>query len=493
MNKRALVAAILVGVLGCDRKETDGTATAVSAVPSATTTAPAIGSASPKAAKPAVATELAQATLTAWVDAQNRNSFEDYKVLYGEPFVGIKRTGNVEKQFQLAGWLEDRRQLFQRNPLVAVENVKVMTTASTAIVEFDQTWKTARFQDFGRKRLVFNRDAKDGKLRIGREEMLTSTAGAAKIVRPELPPGAHYFIKKTTGGFGAVLGLMGQAKATGKFMPVEWGLTQRAVNLDTAKRASELIGTEIDVYPAEGVPCLTKVSGIVAIAEAMGGIDEGDLAAAEQTWNIAGETATFLVADLRPVKDPCAAPMWGRLASLSKPLVYETRKATADELQRGILALHRTAQGIESQKAYLEAKKVLAPKLDGPYRAALLAPDNWYESEPNHSATVITNPKTKESYISVEGSAMGGPCGGLYVIATFKITDQNLIEITPPAPMVAAREIGYNLVRFLPDSAVQLPEVTQPILFNRFLLYLNNGTGWVPAKHASGPRLICGC
>jgi hypothetical protein len=234
MTKLSIGVVLVAGVLGgCGRNDADKGAPAASAVRSAI----AAPSAVPKEQRPAaISAEVAQATLTSWVEAQNRNSFEDYRQLYGEPFVGIKRAGNVEKQFQLAGWLEDRRELFQRNPLVTVENVKVMTTASTAIVEFDQTWKTARFQDFGRKRLVLNRDAKDGKLRIGREEMLTSTAGAAKVTRPELPPGAHYFIKKTAKGFGAVLSLLGDVQTTGPLTAFEWGHVQRAVNLDTGRR-----------------------------------------------------------------------------------------------------------------------------------------------------------------------------------------------------------------------------------------------------------------
>jgi hypothetical protein len=171
--------------------------------------------------------------------------------------------------------------------------------------------------------------------------------------------------------------------------------------------------------------------------------------------------------------------------------VYETRKATSEELQRGILALRGTAQGIEAQRMYLEEKKWLAPKLHGEARVAQFKSQYWYEAEPDHSATVMTNPKTKESYINVEGSAMG--CGGFYAVATFKITDQTLIEVTSPWPTTAARDIGYTLGRFLPDAAAQIEESAHPIFFNRFLLYANNGTGWVPSKHFSGPRFTCGC
>lgn len=492
MNKLVLTVVLIVGVLGCGRKDADKGAPATqpsTRSAAAGTTASAVASTSPKAAQAtSIPTEVAQATLNAWVDAQNRNSFEDYKVLYGEPFVGIKRTGNVEKQFHLPGWLEDRRQLFQRNPLVTVENVNVMATASTAVIEFDQTWKTARFQDFGRKRLVLNRDAKDGQLRIGREEMLTSTAGAATIVRPELPPGAHYFIKKTTGGFGAVLGLMGQARATGKVAPVDFGHAQRSVNLDTAKRASQMVGSEIDVYSESGKSCLTKIVGIVAIAEAFIMVDEEDPNTPQQVWDFAGASGTFLVADLRPVTGACTDPLWGRLASLPKPLVYETRKATPDEVQRAVAALDRTVQGQDAQKTYLEWKQRPSEVANPSYAAA-----HWYEAEPETTAKVVTNPVTKESYITVELSALGGPCGGLYALAMFKITDQNLIEITPQWPTAAARDVGYSLWGFLPEGAAQLAENPQIVFFNGSLLYAHNGTGWVPAKHASGPRMMCGC
>jgi hypothetical protein len=493
MNKLAVTVVLVAGALACGRKEADQKAPVAGA--SAVTTASAAAStraatsASAATDKPtSLPAELVQATLTAWVDAQNRNSFEDYKVLYGEPFVGIKRVGEVEKQFLLPGWLEDRRQLFQRNPLVTVENVKVMTTASTAIVEFDQTWKTARFQDFGRKRLVLNRDPKDGKLRIGREEMLTSNAGAAKITRPELPAGTHYFIKKTTGGFGAVLGLMGQAKATGKVTSVDFGHAQRAVNLDTAKRASQMVGSEIDVYSESGKPCSTKIVGIVAIAEAFIMVDEEDPNVPQQVWDLAGTSGTFLVADLRPATGTCSEPLWGRLSSLPKPTVYETRKATTDEVQRAIVALDRTAQGRDAQKTYLEWKQRPSEVANAAYAAA-----HWYEAEPETTVKVVTNPATQESYITIELSALGGPCGGLYALAMFKITDQELIEITPQWPAAAARDVGYSLWGFLPEGAAQLAESPQLVLFNGNLLYAHNGTGWVPAKHASGPRMMCGC
>jgi hypothetical protein len=479
-----LVFVAAVGAMACDKKETEQRPVA---------SAPAVASSAPKVETPAaISAEAAQATLTAWVEAQNRNSFEDYRGLYGEPFVGIKRVGNVEKQFLLPGWLEDRRQLFQRNPLVTAENVKIVTTASTAIVEFDQTWKTARFQDFGRKRLVLVRDAKDGpkdgKLRIGREEMLTSTAGAAKITRPELPPGAHYFIKKTVGGFGAVLGLMGQAQATGKVAPVDFGHAQRAVKLDTAKRASEMIGTEIDVYSENGKPCVTKVVGIVALAEAFIMVDEEDPNAAQQFWDFAGDSGTFLLADLRPVNGACTNPLWARLASLPKPIVYETREATADELRRVVLALDRTVQGQDAQRTYLDWKQRPSEVANAAYAAS-----HWYEAEPEAHAKVMTNPVTKESYINVELSALGGPCGGLYALALFKVTDQNLIEITPQWPAAAARDIGYSHWGFLPEGATQLAESAQPVFFNGGLLYAHNGTGWIPTKHASGPHMMCGC
>ncbi|HTM44863.1 MAG TPA: hypothetical protein VL137_07910 [Polyangiaceae bacterium] len=488
MTKLAIATVIASLLLGaCEHKAVSTATPAGSSTPVAATT--------PKlATPPPIPRERAVGTLAAWMDAQNRNSFGEYQKLYGEPFVGIKRTGEVEKEYQLRGWLEDRWQLFQRNPLVTVENVKVITTATTAIVEFDQTWKTSRFQDFGRKRLVLKRDPNDGHLRIGREEMLTSTTSAVKVARPALPEGAHYFIKKTAGGFGAVLGLLATAKATGPYKKIEWGLAERAVKLDTAKQAGDMIGQEVDVYALDAQPCLTKIVGIVAVAEAYGGVDPNDPDGPRQTWELAGDTGIFLIADLRPVNGACADPLWGRLSSLPKPTAYETRKASPEELQRAILALNHTAQGREAQRMYLAAKqKAAADNPDQPLDSKY-TPLNWYQSKPEATATVMTNPKSKESYVNIEIYTTDGPCdGGFYALATFKITDQNLIEITPQWPETAARDLGYTLYGFLPETGAQLPENAQPVFFSGCLLYANNGTGWVPAKHDSGPRLICGC
>jgi hypothetical protein len=194
------------------------------------------------------------------------------------------------------------------------------------------------------------------------------------------------------------------------------------------------------------------------------------------------------VADLRPVTGACTNPLWARAAALPKPIVYETRKATADEVQRAVSSLHRTAQGQEAQRTYMEWKQRPTEVANLSYAAS-----HWYEAEPEALATVVTNPVTKESYINVELSALGGPCGGLYALATFKITDQDLIEVTPRWPAATARDAGYTLWGFLPSGAAQLPESAQLMFFNDNLLYAHNGTGWVPTKHASGPRLMCGC
>ena len=104
--------------------------------------------------------------------AQNASDLEGYRRLYAARFVGVKRAGDRVYRFDRDGWLADRARMFAGPVRVEASDVRIATTASTAVVTFTQRWASATFQDEGPKQLVVVREG--GSLRISREEMMRS-------------------------------------------------------------------------------------------------------------------------------------------------------------------------------------------------------------------------------------------------------------------------------------------------------------------------------
>ena len=88
-----------------------------------------------------------------WLAAQNNQDFAMYQNLYAEDFIGAKRTPTKTKTYRRAGWLADRRRLFDhtRRLNVRLDNKTVTLHSDWAEVSFDQYFRSQTYSDWGPK------------------------------------------------------------------------------------------------------------------------------------------------------------------------------------------------------------------------------------------------------------------------------------------------------------------------------------------------------
>jgi len=142
--------------------------------------APAPVSKKPPAEKPAAADapnqadeKGAQDLLTAWLAAQNGGDFAGYQKLYADRFTGVRRSGAKVRRFDRAGWMADRRRMFEKPMVVATDAVSVMAHGAQTHLFFTQSFEQGSYKDTGRKWMALERTSAG--MRIVREEMLDST------------------------------------------------------------------------------------------------------------------------------------------------------------------------------------------------------------------------------------------------------------------------------------------------------------------------------
>ncbi len=114
----------------------------------------------------------ARLLLSSWEAAQNKGDFSAYERLYAEHFTGVKRSGPRTRNFARAGWLEDRKRMFEKPMQVRFELKNVSLQSATASALGSQFFRSGNYEDRGDKAFTFAYE--DGSLRIVREEMLGS-------------------------------------------------------------------------------------------------------------------------------------------------------------------------------------------------------------------------------------------------------------------------------------------------------------------------------
>jgi ketosteroid isomerase-like protein len=124
------------------------------------------------AARPSIDPATAKAFVESWVSAQNAQDFGAYAAMYATRFTGIKRAGERTARFDRAGWLSDRKGMFARGFRVEVNDVAARALGATAVVTFDQAYRSQNFADRGPKQLVLA--LQNGEPKIAREELLRS-------------------------------------------------------------------------------------------------------------------------------------------------------------------------------------------------------------------------------------------------------------------------------------------------------------------------------
>jgi ketosteroid isomerase-like protein len=113
-----------------------------------------------------------------WLDAQNRGDFAAYEQLYAARFTGVRRSGPRTVKMDRAGWLADRRRMFQKKMEVSIDKLAIAAAPSASRVTFVQTWASGSYKDVGDKQLVVVREGSAWK--IAREEMLRSSILASE-------------------------------------------------------------------------------------------------------------------------------------------------------------------------------------------------------------------------------------------------------------------------------------------------------------------------
>jgi ketosteroid isomerase-like protein len=113
-----------------------------------------------------------RALVDAWLAAQNQGDFAAYEKLYAKKLTGVRRSGPRTVSLDRAGWMRDRKRMFQKPMKVSAGDLKIAATPASARVTFTQEWESGSYHDRGPKQLVVVRE--EGAARIAREEMLAS-------------------------------------------------------------------------------------------------------------------------------------------------------------------------------------------------------------------------------------------------------------------------------------------------------------------------------
>ena len=110
-----------------------------------------------------------------WLNSQNTGDFSVYSSLYAAEFLGVKRTNSGKHiEFGRRSWLADRSKMFGsgKDLNVSIDNRRVQIDGSSAVVNFDQYFRTNRYGDWGPK--VIKIKATGAGAQIFYEEMISS-------------------------------------------------------------------------------------------------------------------------------------------------------------------------------------------------------------------------------------------------------------------------------------------------------------------------------
>jgi Domain of unknown function (DUF4440) len=188
MVRTFILAALVVSALACTKKSDQPAASDRPPEPAGT----------PAEAKPAavparrVEPAAVQALLDAWLKAQNEQDYDTYESLYASRFEGVRRSGSRTVRLDRAGWIADRKRMFQKRMSVELRDVEIEPFAMGAAVRFTQRWASGKYEDIGPKLMVIvlEKDA----LRIAREEMLSSQLLDAAVADTGLADASFAFV-----------------------------------------------------------------------------------------------------------------------------------------------------------------------------------------------------------------------------------------------------------------------------------------------------------
>jgi hypothetical protein len=295
-----------------------------------------------------------------WLAAQNSGNFSAYEKAYAARFTGVRRSGARVVRLSRAGWMKDRRRMFQKKMTVSVADVQIIPAGTGAVVTFEQTWASGSYKDVGRKRLVLAPEG--GALRIVREEMLESKIVGA--VAKSAPAAAGTFLFAFDGY--VVLDAQPAADwATGAIEPGDLeGLFESAARkVDVAKLPEELRswnGRRVRLFDFDRQICEASITGFRFVRRVSphfsekqewkeGGASKKSIA--KQVWAL-GEGGGMLLGTLDQRK-ACKDGKWARAGELPVPAIVSPEPA--GPLEPAVLAAFRKLPAWQKMQKEFEA------------------------------------------------------------------------------------------------------------------------------------------
>lgn len=389
---------------------------------------------------PTVDAEAAQALVDRWLAAQNAGDFAAYEATYAPRFFGIKRAGPRTARFDRAGWMKDRRRMFQQPMTVSAADVRVTPGPGTARVVFTQTWSSGDFTDTGPKQLVL--DLVDGRPLITREEMLQSTVlGPAPRAADDL--GVHH-VRVLDAPY-VVLGPPVPTDAAPELITRGRPFAVKARAPDDPSK----IGQPVALYGPNGRRCTGRIAELVVLGLVIphfgavqtwdgtmtpDGRKVGDPQIARELWQMSDGGGRVLAGRLDRDPADCAGAVYARIepAEAPAPPVWRPRIATPAERNAALEALRRTDEHRELQRQFTAQVE----GAEGPWDAA---------ADTRASAQVYTPPEGAPLLVVNLDAGLGcGEFGG-GVWQAFTLGD-TLTPVGPPrtTPFTAAAALDVG-------------------------------------------------
>lgn len=447
MNARSPTALAMLLALGCSASR-PAPAPAPSPVAAIAPPSPVAVAPTPEAPAPSPVAELAageaQAVLDAWLRAQNTNDLAGYERLYAPRFTGVRRSGPRVRRFDRAGWMTDRRAMFQAAMQVSARDVAIVTGPEVATVRFTQDFTQGRFHDTGPKELVLVRAG--GALSIVREEMLESRLGGGAQAPAEPPTGALMHVLSPGHERWIVLARASDDGSWSRGEPVlvdrdaQQVATRRDIDPGAVPQSlRELRGQAVRVFSGDGSACDARLGELAVLGridvhfgteqrwsgeapDGTRGPRMSDREVAREAWH-ESDGGMLLVARLDDASGCSATPLYGRLASLPPATVFAPSTADPALGQRALSRFRALPSWRRLQSEYRESGAT------GP---------NW-DSHERTSAPVVKvwqAPGSARRFVTVSASTTVGGCAefSARLTAVFEVGGpQGLILHSDPA------------------------------------------------------------
>jgi hypothetical protein len=406
--------------------------------------------------------EEARALLDRWLEAQNAGRFDEYQTFYGDEFTGVRRSGNRTAPFDRAGWLQDRKRMFEKPMKVAADNVHIFASGRSARVVFTQRWSSGRYADTGPKQLVLHRGT--GGFHIAREELFASdtrkpgTIDLAAFRRFAFVVDDEVVVTMQPDEAWAV----GPATLEKRGKDPDLDRTRREVDATKLPAGvAALVGTPIRLLDARGQRCEAKLGKLLLRGrEYMGSGEPDDDGSAQAPSESAANgfwegSAHFLVARVVGDRKACAGSTWARATTLPVPVIAAAEAPSPELKDRALSALKALPESAAIQREYARWYAGEYPKKRHP-------PPLWFQRADQKPAIRLFRPASGPALLSVSAMVVEGGCNdGVfeYLWALWEVDDKD-----PAHPRLIPRNQPDTTFTLQPTAAVDVDGDGRPEL-----------------------------